>query len=69
MTAEENRATSIDDKHLSMLSEYELCGWSSTRAEVQKHLQLYWSYRDETVIIDGLPMKGRRISISESFQG
>ena len=52
-----------------MLSEYTLCGWSSIRAEIQKELQVYWSFRDEILIIDGMPMKGERIIIMESLQG
>ena len=36
MTAEEFRAVTRDDGHLSMLSEYVLCGWPSMRAEVHE---------------------------------
>ena len=51
MTAEQIRSATIDDKYLSILSEYVLCGWILMRAEVQKDLQPHWLFRDETVII------------------
>ena len=37
-TAEEIRSETIDDKHLSMVLEYVLCGYPSMRAEIQKDL-------------------------------
>ena len=36
-----------------MLPESLLQSWPSIKAEVQKNLQPYWSFRDETAIIDG----------------
>ena len=45
-----------------------LHGWLSTKAEVQKDLQSYWSFRDEIVIIDEISMKGRRIIVPASLQ-
>ena len=39
------------------------------RAEGQKDLQQYCSFRDEIVIIDRITMKGKRIIIPTSNQG
>ena len=69
MTAEETRLVTIDYKHLNMLSEYVLCGWPPMRAEVQKELHAYWSFKDKIAIIDIIVMKGKRIIMPESVQG
>ena len=52
MTREEIRLATPDDEHLGMLSEYIMHSWQSTKDEVLKELQLYWSFRDEIAIID-----------------
>ena len=65
MTAEEIRVAILDDEHLGILSEHVLYNWSSTKAEVQKELQPYWSFRDESIIIDRITMKGRRKTVPE----
>ena len=56
MKAEEIRIAALGDEHISMLSELTLHGCPLTKAEVQKGLQLYWSFRDEIAIIDGIAM-------------
>ena len=45
-----------------------LHAWLSTKAEVQKELKPYWSFRDETAIINVIAMKGRRIIVFASLQ-
>ena len=67
MSAEKFRSATIDDEHLRMLSEYVSCGWSSMRAEICKLIHLYWSFRDEIVVIDGIALKGERIMITVSL--
>ena len=69
MTAEEIMYATIDDEHLSMLSKHVLHGWPSMRAEIQKDLQQCWSFRDETVILDGIKMIGKKIIIQASLHG
>ena len=61
MTVEEIRTTMLDEEHLGILSELKLHGSPLTQAEVQMDLQSYWSFRDDTAIIDGTAIKGRRI--------
>ena len=63
------RSVTIDDEYLSMLSEYVLCSWPSTRADVKKDIQQYWLFRDKIVIIDRIASKGRRIIIPALLQG
>ena len=52
MTAEEIQLATMDDEHIGMLSNYTLHGWPTTKAEFQKEVKLYLSFRDEIVIID-----------------
>ena len=56
-----------DDELLEILSERVIHGWPLTKAEVQKVPQLYWLFRDEITIIDGIVMKGVRIMICVSL--
>ena len=51
MTTEEIGVATLDNEHLGILSEHVLCCWPSTKAEVQKDLQLYWSFRHDIAII------------------
>ena len=60
MTAEEIGIETLDDELIDMLSELILCSWPSTKAEVQKGLQPYSSFRDEIAVIAGIRMMGRR---------
>ena len=53
------RSVTVDDEHLSILSEYVLYGWPSMTAELQKELQPSWSLRDEIVIIAGITIKSK----------
>ena len=57
------------DGHLGMLSELALHCWPSKKAEVQKDLQPYWSFKDEIPIIDGIAVKGRRTIVPSALQG
>ena len=36
-----------------------IAGWPSTRDEFHSDLRLYWSYRDDLAVINGVVMKGR----------
>ena len=54
MPAEQIGKVTLNDEHAGMLSEIILCGCPLTKAETQKELQLYWSFRDEIAIIDDI---------------
>ena len=47
----------IEDDHINVLSTCMMHGWQSTRAEVIKEVQLYWSFRDEIAVIVRIVMK------------
>ena len=68
MTAEEIRIVSLEGGNFSALAEFILHSLPPTRTEVQKELQPYWLFRDETAITDRIAMKGRKITISTSLQ-
>ena len=59
MRSEEIKSVTINDEHLSIVSDYVLCGLPSVKAEVQKNLQPYWLFRDEIVITYSITMKGK----------
>ena len=61
MRTEEIRLETLNNEHFGILSEYIVCGWPSTKAEVWNELLPYWSFRDEIVIIDGIAIIGRII--------
>ena len=42
--------------------------WLSTAAEVRNELEPYWSFRNDTAVLDMIAMKGRRIIMSSSLQ-
>ena len=53
----------MQDEHLRCLKNSIIAGWPSTRDELQSDLRLYWSYRDDLAVMDGMVMKGRCIII------
>ena len=58
----------LEDEHLSDVAEIVLTSWPLTKTEVQKKIQPHWSFRNETAIIDGISIKGRRIIIPASLK-
>ena len=54
---------SVQDEHLQCLKNSIIVGWPSTRDELHSDLRWYWSYRDDLMVIDGVVMKGRHITI------
>ena len=53
----------LDGENIGILSELILHSWPLNNAEVQKELQAYWFFRDEIALLDGIAMKGRRITV------
>ena len=45
------------------LKHFIIAGWPNSKDEVSKELKLYWSYRDELAVINGVVLKGRHIII------
>ena len=59
MTAVEIRTTTLEDKHVSMLAEFVLHIWPSTKAKMHASMQQYWSLCNEIAFINEIAMKGR----------
>ena len=68
MMAAEIRHVTIEDDHIGALSIYGMHDCPSTKAEVIKEVQMYWSFRDEVEVIDWIAMKGRKIIIPATLQ-
>ena len=60
--------TSTQDDHLQCLKGFIIAGWPSTKEELHTAWKLYWSYRDELVVIDTVMLKGRHIIIPTSLK-
>ena len=67
MIAEEIRHTTQACSHLSTLVEYVIHDWPSPEAKVKEEVQLYWQFRDNMLVSDGIVMKSR-IAIPTSLQ-
>ena len=65
--AEIQQASSQDD-HLQQLKKFTITGWPNTKDELHANIRLYWPYRDEPAIIDGIILKGRHIIIPYSLR-
>ena len=65
--AEIQQASSLDN-HLQQLKGTIITGWPDSRDELWAELQLYWSYRDELAVIDGIILKGKCIIIPNSLK-
>ena len=60
--AEILQASSLNN-HLQQLKGIIITGWPDSRDDLHADLQLYWSYRDELAVIDGIILKGKCIII------
>ena len=64
---EKIRHATLEADHINALS---TCNarLAINKIEVIKEVQLYWSFRDEIVVTDGIAVKGRRIIMLVSLQ-
>lgn len=62
------KSETSSDPELNALKEIIIEGWPEKRKQVPKPLQVYWAYRDELSIENGLILKGDRIVIPEKLQ-
>ena len=65
--ADIQQASSIDN-HLQQLKGIIITGRPDRRDELHADLQLYWSYRDELAVINGIIFKGKCIIIPNSLK-
>ena len=59
---------SLQDVHLQQLKTFKIAGWPHTKDELNTDIRLYWLYRDELAVIDGVILKGRCIIIPDSLK-
>jgi hypothetical protein len=59
----ELRSATREDPILNQLMSYALNGFPATRRDMHSQTRLYWSFRDEISIDDGILLKGTRIMI------
>ena len=45
-----------------------IAGWPDSKDQINAELKLYWSYRDELAVIDGIILKDRCIIIPNSLR-
>ena len=43
-----------EDSHIQKLKHFIIADWHDSKDEVSEELKLYWSYRDELAVINGL---------------
>ena len=68
ISIEEIQHALLQDAHLQQLKTFIIAGWPYTKDELHTEIRLYWLYRDELVVIDGVILKGRHIIISDSLK-
>ena len=68
ISIEEIQHASSQDVHLQQLKTFIIAGWPHTKDELHTDIRLYWLYRDELAVIDGVILKGRHIIIPDSLK-
>ena len=68
ISIEEIQQALLQDVHLQQLKTFMIAGWSHTKDELHTNIRLYWPYRDELVVIDGVILKGRHVIIPNSLK-
>ena len=64
MSITQKKATT-QDEHLQWLRGYIIAGRPEIKDQVQQDIWMYWSFRDDMAVIDGIILKGRHIIIPE----
>ena len=64
----ELQQASSQDNHPQKLKQLIITGWPNSKDKVSEELKLYWSYRDELAVIDGIILKDRCIIIPNSLR-
>ena len=59
---------SVQDKHLQWPKGYIIAGWPDIKDQVQEDIQMYWSFKDDMTVIDGIIMKDRHVIIPERLK-
>ncbi len=68
MRVSQIQAETANDATLSAPREIILHGWPEKRSDCPAYLHVFWNYRDELTVANGLILKGTRIVIPKSLQ-
>ena len=58
MTVQEIQHTTIKDDHIPQLRQHMIKGWPENTNEVLQEIRLYWTFRDDMALKDGIILKG-----------
>ena len=48
--------------------EYVIQGWPESKNHLPQDIRLYWTFRDDLAVIDGIVIKGKHIVMLETLQ-
>ena len=68
ISIKEIQQASSQDVHFQQLKTFIIAGWPHTKDELHTDIRLYWLYRDELAVLDGVILKGRCIIIPNSLK-
>ena len=62
------RKTTLSDPELQCLASTILLGWPETKQELPDSIRLFWPFRDELVVHNGIIYKGMRVFVPNSLR-
>ena len=62
------KEATLEDTSLQQLSNIICSGWPARRTQVPSNLEMYWNFRDELSVADGIILKGEKLLIPTSLQ-
>ena len=62
------KEATLEDTSLQQLSNIICSGWPARRTKVPSNLEMYWNFRDELSVADGIILKGEKLLIPTSLQ-
>ena len=65
MSISQIQQATMQNGHLQWLKNNIILGWPATKDQLHQDIRLYWSYKDDLAVIDGVVMKGRCIIVPE----
>ena len=57
----------VQNEELGLLKHIVQTGWPQEICDLPKEIQLYWTFREEMTIEDGLPWKGTHIIVPQTL--
>ena len=68
MTMHELQEPILQEQHLQHLMECIKQGWPESKIQLLQDIRIYYTFRDDMAVIDGVVIKGKYIVIPEAFQ-